>query len=68
MGEQADALLVGVAVEVVDPLGVERGGAADDPVDLVAELEQVLGEVGAVLAGDPGDQGLAARRRLVFGG
>ena len=32
-------------------------GAADDAVDLVALVEQQLGEVGAVLAGDAGDEG-----------
>ena len=31
-------------------------GAADDGVHLVALLEQQLGEIGAVLAGDAGDQ------------
>ncbi len=49
-----------VAIEVVDPAGVERAGAADQPVDLVALLQEELGEVRAVLAGDPGDQGLLA--------
>ena len=33
---------------------------ADDADDVVALLEQQLGEVGAVLAGDAGDQGLPA--------
>ena len=54
--EQAHAPLVGVAVEVVDPLRVEARGAADDPVHLVPAPEQQLGEVRAVLAGDPGDE------------
>ena len=56
--EELDAALVRVAVEVVDPVGVEGRGAADDAVDLVALVEQQLGEVGAVLAGDAGDEGL----------
>jgi hypothetical protein len=47
---------VGVAVEVLDPLGVEGAGAADDAVDEVALGEEELGEVGAVLAGDAGDE------------
>jgi hypothetical protein len=42
---QADALLVRIAVQVLDPLGVEARRAADDPVHLVALLEQLLGEV-----------------------
>ena len=37
--------------------GVERRGPADQAVDLVALAEQQFGEVGPVLAGDPGDQG-----------
>ena len=40
-----------VLVEVVDPVGVEVRGAALDPVDLVALLEQELREVRTVLAG-----------------
>ena len=36
--------------------GVEARRAADDAVDLVALLEQQLGQVRAVLAGDAGDQ------------
>ena len=42
--------------EVVDAPGVERRRAANDPVHLVALVEQELGEVGAVLAGDAGDE------------
>ena len=34
-----------------------RGAAADHADDLVALVEQELGEVGAVLAGDAGDEG-----------
>ncbi len=48
---------VGVLVDVVDPLGVEERGAALDAVDLVALLEQELGQVGPVLARDAGDEG-----------
>ena len=36
---------------------LKRRGAADDAVDLVALLEQQLGEVRAVLPRDAGDQG-----------
>ena len=55
--EEARLRLVRIAVEVVDPRGVERAGAADEAVDLVALGKQQLGEVRAVLAGDAGDQG-----------
>jgi hypothetical protein len=48
---------VRILVEVVDPVRVEGGGAALDAVHLVALLQKELGEVGAVLAGDAGDEG-----------
>ena len=57
MQEEAHALLVPVAVEVVDAVGVEQAGAALDAVDDVALIEKEFGEVGAVLAGDAGDEG-----------
>jgi hypothetical protein len=47
--------LVRVAVQVVDAVGVEERRAALDAVHLVALVEQELGEIGAVLAGDAGD-------------
>jgi hypothetical protein len=49
-------LLVGVLVEVVDAVGVEGGCPAFDAVDFIAFFQQEFGEVGAVLAGDAGDQ------------
>ncbi len=52
--------LVRVLVEVVDALGVERRGAALDAVHRVTLGQQQLGEVGAVLPGDAGDQRDAA--------
>ena len=54
--EELDLLLVRIAVEVIYALGVEGGRAADEPVHLVALLEELLGEEGSVLAGDAGDQ------------
>jgi hypothetical protein len=59
--QQAHLLLVGIAVEMVDPLGVERGRPAHEPVDLVALLEQLLGEEGPVLPSDAGDHGALHR-------
>src|SRR5678815_573787 len=48
---------VRILVQVVDALRVEERGAPLDAVDDVALLQQKLGEIGAVLAGDAGDQG-----------
>ena len=56
MEDHAGVGVVGVGVEVVDAVGVEGAGAADDAVDFVAFGEQEFGEVAAVLAGDAGDQ------------
>src|SRR5262249_10524482 len=55
--EQANVLLVGIVVQVLDAVGVEARGPAHDAVDLVALLEKQLGQIRAVLAGDPSDQG-----------
>ena len=58
---QRDLLHVDIAdeilhVEVLDAAGVEGGGTADEPVDLIALAEQELREVGTVLPGDAGDE------------
>ena len=55
--EEPHAVHVGIAVEVVDPAGVEGRGPPDDAVHLVALFEQQLREIGAVLARDAGDEG-----------
>ncbi|HXA59177.1 MAG TPA: hypothetical protein VNW94_08465 [Streptosporangiaceae bacterium] len=39
--------------------------AADQPPDLIALLQQVLGEIGAVLPGDPGDECSPGQRNLL---
>jgi hypothetical protein len=41
---------------VLDPLELLDARPADDAGHLVALLEQELGQIGAVLPGDPGDQ------------
>ena len=48
---------VRVLVQVVDAVGVEQRGAALDAVDHVALFQQEFGKIGAVLAGDAGDEG-----------
>ena len=50
-GHQGDPVL-----DVGDALEVERARPPDHAADLVALVEQELGQVGAVLAGDAGDQ------------
>ena len=48
---------VRVLIEVIDAGGVEGGGASFDAVDGVALLKEELSKIGAVLAGDPSDEG-----------
>jgi hypothetical protein len=48
---------VGITIEVVDPAGVELARTPYEAMDLVALVQQKFGEVGAILAGDPGDEG-----------
>ncbi len=42
--------------QMVDAAGGEARGAPDHPVDLVAFFQEEFGKIGAVLAGDSGDQ------------
>jgi hypothetical protein len=46
-----------ILVQVVDARGVEARGSALDAMHLVALLQQEFGQIGAVLAGDAGDEG-----------
>ena len=55
---------VRIAIQVVDAVGIERRGTALDAVHLVAFREQELGEIGAVLAGDAGNQRFLCQDRL----
>jgi hypothetical protein len=45
-----------ILVEVIDARGIERGRPPLDAMDLIAEAEQIFGKIGAVLAGDAGNQ------------
>ena len=56
MQEEAHAVDVRIGVKVIDPRGVEGARAADDAVDFVAFFQEQIREVGAVLAGDAGDE------------
>ena len=47
---------MGILIDMVYALGIERGGAAFDTVNFVAFFQQEFCEVGAVLAGDTGDE------------
>ncbi len=56
MQDQAAVRFVRVLVEMIDAVGVEQRRTALDAVHFVTLAEQKLGKIGAVLAGDAGDQ------------
>src|SRR5437867_12436441 len=47
---------MGIVVEVIDAIGVEKACTPHQAVDFIALREQELGKIGAVLSGDTGDQ------------
>mmetsp|Transcript_17848 Transcript_17848/g.51095 ORF Transcript_17848/g.51095 Transcript_17848/m.51095 type:complete len:388 (-) Transcript_17848:52-1215(-) len=55
--EKLNAGGVAILVDVINTAGVEGRRTTDDAVDNVALLEEELGEVGTILAGDTGDEG-----------
>jgi len=48
--------VVAVAIEVIDALGVQQRGTALDAVHDIALRQQEIGEIGAILTGDPGNE------------
>ena len=48
--------VVDVMVEMLDPLGAERARSTHETMHLVPLVEEEFGKIGAILAGDPGDQ------------
>ena len=59
--KQARTRLVGVLIEVIQPVCVQAGGTALEAVDFVAPGKEELGQVGPVLAGATGDQSFGHR-------
>lgn len=47
---------MGIMVEVIDPLCIERGRSTDDAVNLVSFSQEKLGQVGTILTGDASNQ------------
>ena len=54
--EEAFVEQLAVVVEVIDAARVERAGAADDAVYVIAFFQQLLGQIRSVLPGDAGDK------------
>ena len=63
---QAPLFLVGVLIQVVDAVGIQQGSAALDAMHFVPLFEQELGEIGAILTGDAGDQSSFQEGVLLF--
>lgn len=57
MQKKPDVLFVAVPVKMVDAAGVEGARPADDAVHFISLLQKELAQIGAVLAGDSGNQG-----------
>ena len=45
-------------IEMIDPGGVEQGRTALDSMHLIALLQQKFSQIGSILTGNAGDQGL----------
>lgn len=54
--KELDSGIMSVSVDVVNARGVEGGATAHDTMDFVSLLQQELGEIGAVLTRDAGDE------------
>ena len=54
--DEAQLLLVRILIEMIDSIRIKERRPALDAVDLVALLDEELGQVRAVLAGDPRDE------------
>ena len=66
MQKHSDAVDVGIGIKMIDARSVERAGAANDPVDFVALLQQQIGQITTVLAGDAGDECFFHVQRLAL--
>src|SRR5215831_10258833 len=54
--EHSDAVYMGIGVEMINTRSVEGAGAANDPVDFVAFLQQQIREITPILTSDAGNQ------------
>jgi hypothetical protein len=57
MKEKTLIFYMGVLVQVIDTVGVEKRCSAFDTVDVVPFLEQKFSQISAILAGYSGNQG-----------
>jgi len=55
--KEADMLFMEILVKMIHPGGIERGRPTFDAVDFVAFTKEEFSQVGAILAGNAGNQG-----------
>ena len=58
MQKHSDPIDVRIGVKMIDTRSVECAGTANDPVHLVAFLQQQIGQITSVLTSDPGNERL----------
>ena len=56
MQRETHVVVMLVLIEMINAIGIERGGSAFDAVYGVALIEEQFSKIGAVLAGDTADQ------------
>jgi hypothetical protein len=56
MKDHISVLLVRILIEVVDPIGIEKGRPALDAMDLVVFFQEQFSKVGPILSGDSRDE------------
>jgi hypothetical protein len=61
---QFEIPLVRILVKVIDTVGVEHRSAALDAVNLVAFLQQELGQIGAILPGDSRNESFLCHEQI----
>ena len=56
MKKEANVIFVRITVQVIDAYGVEHRRPSFDPVDHITFVQKELGQIRAILAGNPGDE------------
>ena len=66
MEEELSVFLVGVFVEMIDAIGVECRGAADDAVDFITFSEEKLAKIRTILTSNTRDERTFGVRHCVL--
>jgi len=68
MHEEPGMPLMDIDVEVIDALGIEKGGTPLYAMDHISPVQKKLGQIRAILSGNTGDQGNTRVRRMLDDG